>query len=331
MYSIEKLIVLLESIQLALEQLEEYLLDANGLVLDARYIMYHIREQRFEFIYCPLETEHSLDLFVEFLVDHMDYGDEESTKIIQKLYELVSDGLQMAELKSFIQGLSLEVKEERESQEKLESEKADLWGEEAFIPESMQVESQENASKFVYTEYAIYAGFLILTVIMILFRPYTPIKVMLYVSLMVMLGAVLFQQKRFQKKEEEKQEQLVVHSEYQKRMEDLPESNETQYIELEKASGILEYCGNEDIKSIPFLEQEQMIGSELESVEVYIKLEGISRMHVSVIKEAGLYWIEDLNSRNGTWVNGERIFPRTRTILNRGDKVSLARNDFIFK
>ena len=35
-----------------------------------------------------------------------------------------------------------------------------------------------------------------------------------------------------------------------------------------------------------------------------------SRQHARIVSENGAYVIEDLNSRHGTWVNGERIARR---------------------
>lgn len=33
----------------------------------------------------------------------------------------------------------------------------------------------------------------------------------------------------------------------------------------------------------------------------------ISRMHIRIYRSEGVYWLEDMASRNGTWVNGERV------------------------
>jgi pSer/pThr/pTyr-binding forkhead associated (FHA) protein len=37
----------------------------------------------------------------------------------------------------------------------------------------------------------------------------------------------------------------------------------------------------------------------------------VSHLHARIVEDDGSYWIEDLGSRNGTWVNGERIAEKT--------------------
>jgi tetratricopeptide (TPR) repeat protein len=47
----------------------------------------------------------------------------------------------------------------------------------------------------------------------------------------------------------------------------------------------------------------------------------ISRVHARVTHEGGSWWVEDLSSTNGTWVNGHRISRRVE--LHRGDVVQV--------
>lgn len=49
----------------------------------------------------------------------------------------------------------------------------------------------------------------------------------------------------------------------------------------------------------------------------------ISREHAQVVQRGGYYWIEDLGSANGTFINGLRIF--TPQVLKPGDEVRLGR------
>ena len=49
-----------------------------------------------------------------------------------------------------------------------------------------------------------------------------------------------------------------------------------------------------------------------------------SRTHARVVAEADVYWIEDCNSRHGTYVNGKRI---TRHLLRNSDKIEFGSQD----
>lgn len=52
----------------------------------------------------------------------------------------------------------------------------------------------------------------------------------------------------------------------------------------------------------------------------------ISGLHCKVLNEDGTIYIQDENSTNGTFVNGERIFQKTE--LHKGDKILLGKQEF---
>jgi pSer/pThr/pTyr-binding forkhead associated (FHA) protein len=56
----------------------------------------------------------------------------------------------------------------------------------------------------------------------------------------------------------------------------------------------------------------------------------ISRIHARVIRRENGWFLEDLNSRNGTYVNGKLTAPGG-TPLSDGDKVRFADEGFIFR
>lgn len=57
----------------------------------------------------------------------------------------------------------------------------------------------------------------------------------------------------------------------------------------------------------------------------------MSRIHVRIDNKADSFTIEDLNSRNGTFVNGERLNPYDKIEITIGDKITIASLDYIFK
>jgi hypothetical protein len=59
-----------------------------------------------------------------------------------------------------------------------------------------------------------------------------------------------------------------------------------------------------------------------EECEIVLPERQISRQHVRIYKEDDAYFLEDLESKNGTWVNGQQIKGVRR--LYDGDKIDLA-------
>lgn len=74
-----------------------------------------------------------------------------------------------------------------------------------------------------------------------------------------------------------------------------------------------------DIAYYPFV-----IGRQERISDYIIDRESVSRMHCRIDMEDGEYYIRDLNSRNGTAVNGEALINNERIRLNDGDEVQIA-------
>lgn len=62
---------------------------------------------------------------------------------------------------------------------------------------------------------------------------------------------------------------------------------------------------------------------------IVIDVGAVSRHHCKVFKDAQIYWVEDLKSRNGTFVNETQIAGKQR--LNDGDQVRVCDVSFTFK
>jgi two-component system, cell cycle response regulator len=61
--------------------------------------------------------------------------------------------------------------------------------------------------------------------------------------------------------------------------------------------------------------------------EVSLHDEGVSRAHARIVSDSGEIFVEDLESRNGTFVNGDRVFGRSK--LRDGDKIQVGRTTIL--
>lgn len=78
---------------------------------------------------------------------------------------------------------------------------------------------------------------------------------------------------------------------------------------------------------IPLVESEYLVGRHREN-SIHLTDLGVSSYHARLYQGPDGYVIEDLKSRNGTWVNGTRVYHAT---LAHGDKVHLGATDLIYE
>ncbi|MFX4261535.1 FHA domain-containing protein [Pelotomaculum propionicicum] len=87
--------------------------------------------------------------------------------------------------------------------------------------------------------------------------------------------------------------------------------------------------GQEEI--IPINKPEFLIGRDKDAVDYWVKdNKYVGRVHAKITFDQGIYSITDLNSKNGTLLNGERLASNKPYKLTAGDKASLANFEFIF-
>lgn len=92
---------------------------------------------------------------------------------------------------------------------------------------------------------------------------------------------------------------------------------------VKKPQGMLIYEGKDSLENIVLEDTEVKVGQGYES-NVRINRETISNYHAKITGENGDYYIEDMNSTNGTFVNDEPLEYRKKRKLCINDSVSFA-------
>lgn len=67
-----------------------------------------------------------------------------------------------------------------------------------------------------------------------------------------------------------------------------------------------------------------LIGKLKAKVDIYIDDASISRIHAKIQKEEGEYYLYDMNSTNGTFLNGKRLGIREKVLLQVSDEIAFA-------
>lgn len=83
--------------------------------------------------------------------------------------------------------------------------------------------------------------------------------------------------------------------------------------------------------NILLYKDETRIGKEERQADVCIAQDVISRVHARIQKEEGEYYIIDLDSTNGTYINGRKLIGTEKVKLQQGDHVSFANVEYIFQ
>lgn len=76
------------------------------------------------------------------------------------------------------------------------------------------------------------------------------------------------------------------------------------------------------------LDSDQSVIGRSADCEVPLDVPAVSRRHAKIVRENGKFFVEDLQSRNGTFVNDARI--NDRTLLGEGDQLVICDQEFRF-
>ena len=80
------------------------------------------------------------------------------------------------------------------------------------------------------------------------------------------------------------------------------------------------------LEKFPFV-----IGKKKENVDLVINDYSASRVHARITHEEGGYFIEDLNSTNGTFKNGLRLQPYEKRKLESGDELRFGKTEYVYR
>ena len=107
--------------------------------------------------------------------------------------------------------------------------------------------------------------------------------------------------------------------------------NPTVYLGAKEiAEGRLLYRGAGEESSFVIEGDSFLLGGRNEQADGQIQASGVSRNHARITREEDQYYIEDLNSKNGTYLNGELLAYKQKCPVNPGDHLRFAREEYVF-
>ena len=310
----ELLCNLLAEIYQAVEQLEGILLQAEGLLLLPECIFVDYRTEELYFCYCPgngKELPRAFEELMQYLLTKADHGDERVVKLVYSVYDRATKGSgSLLELKELLRmPYEKEVQEEGNVQaEEMESirseEMEDIRSEETERDSVVWNDSGDHP----LGKTAVFQHFI---------KKFTD-------CWKACMGKRNPQKKSRRAASEEK---FV----FEPEEEEIPVSRPTVLLsELTKQpEGVLRYEGMGACKDLVIEGASYVIGSAPDCGG-YISSTTVSRRHAQITQKEGIYFIEDLNSSNGTYVGGELLNYKTKVSLQRNEIVIFADEKFRF-
>lgn len=108
-------------------------------------------------------------------------------------------------------------------------------------------------------------------------------------------------------------------------------SRPTEILRIDQdVQGILRYQGEKDLTDIEIDRPVFLIGKKEKEVDACINMKCVSRVHAKIEMEQGEYYLEDMNSTNGTYLNGERLEYRQKAKLEPRDRVGFGLIEYVF-
>ena len=103
--------------------------------------------------------------------------------------------------------------------------------------------------------------------------------------------------------------------------------------EYDAGEGYLEYVENGLFKRIHLTNEVTVVGSLPQSVDYVLNSKRVSKVHAEFIRCGDQYSVRDINSTNGTYLNGgvQRIVSNQDFLLKNGDRVRLGDVELTFK
>lgn len=292
----------------AAEGLEGLLLRSEGLLLRPEYMFSDYGTEHIGICYDPeneISVEQAFSQLMEYLLTKLDHEDPRAVELAYGIYEQsVKGGWNLSKIKGEIH-LSYQSEEE--------------YGEEKLIipKEQEEDQKQEQMIEELHRETAnarLLRLFGILKVQKVLCEKLEQWK--------VGIGCILG---RGTKKEAE--ETFVFEPE---QAEETVSRPTVLLKELgKKAEGILRYEGVGKCENLVITGEEYIIGSD-EGCAGYIPSKTVSRRHARITRVEDIYFVEDLNSLNGTCVGGELLNYKTRVSLQKNEMIVFADQKFRF-
>lgn len=291
------------------EELARFLLDERNVIWMPEQVFQDLENNSFFYLYMPYyEADNGFGKLLEFMVEHIDYDDMKLVECVYNMYEqFEKKGWDYLRQQIYNDAEKLNIVQETEDMVKAMDADKSYQQETELIEKQYEKETVEDICKKKELEDFEKKG---------LFTAW----------------------KNRRKKEKEERESY--HENMLSIMEGYAVAEENEY---EEEWGRTIYIEETPIAEVPSLYTTEgrklavidkdmlTIGKKREDAEVVLEDISVSRLHARILREGDKYYLEDLNSTNGTFKNGLRMEPYEKRGLDPGDEIKIGKKELIFR
>lgn len=337
----EQIVSFFNSLYKLMINLNKYLLDYNHIVLIPQCVFFEKNSDSFSFVYCPNHNEDffsALKEYVSYILTITDHKDEATVLISYSLFqEVQNENFNMKSLLKIIENNHENIVSKPIEPENIEPEENCILKE----PDVLLKENYVYEQTFMLKKLIVYGVILFLFILNIFLKLFSVYSGQLF--FIILVGIVVFcifytsnvvreapLHKVYEKVEPDIEKNIIrINTEITPIDDDNCETVllcQNPNFEAHKLiyTGI-DYVQETILDTFPFT-----IGKNASNL-LTINNPLVSRSHARILKNNDTFFIEDLNSSNGTKINDTPIASYTLTEINSGDIISFADLTYIFQ
>ncbi len=320
-----------------IKQAADYLLEKEGFLLNPEYIFMDQQTEELYCVYLPVNNCFSSNMeryrgLSEFLLERTDHRDEHAVNAVYQFYKMSKEDF--FSFDAFIgflekEDLMIQAKERRREERKyLPEESSNMDRDVRNESETTRNDRMEEKNGFHWKAPCI----LLITGTFLAAAGFLPIVKPFFMYLLlsgltmsvlsfILWGMAFYNWFKGNKQEEYMEmDQVVTVEEYFDNMLD----NETVYFD-EDLTLHLKWKEGHFSKEYALMTFPVTVGKLKESVQMCIEDASISRLHARFMQQDEAVILQDLDSTNGTWVNGKKLTAGEEAVIRRNDEIQFGK------
>lgn len=344
---------------------KNYLLSYQHIIWSADYVFINVETGQLQFCYCPVPLDNNdLCSFLSELLRLVGKKNESAMILLLELYNCITEpGFQEKQLSDFWKN-NLDYKKQEKTDEDIKSKEIIYEKKPEDVMDGKELQQNKNhaiTKEIIWNVSVIILGIINVLVLCLLLtgildNQYFPVMIVLFILLCIRLGISILEKQedetdiimkeyfhKIEDIEEQHKEKSIVYNQNKKNKEDENQKavyGETTVLTMEdseKEMLVVEEFPKEmyllpcEKNQYPILEIKHhsvVIGCMREHCDYVLEGRGVSRLHAKIMRVDTMLYLLDLNSTNGTFLNGERLESGKDYLLEKGDVVAFSQIEF---